>query len=434
MGCQYYDPCHQGATSFTIAMPRLTFGRGCLNELGQRVVNRGLKNVALITDPHLEKGPIVEKAVASLKAAGVKSAVFSDIKIEPTDQCAERCASFLTEAKVDAVVSVGGGSAIDTCKAALILHRQGGRLQRFFAAPVGQGEKVEEPLLPHIACSTTSGTGSECTSMSVIRVGEFNTKFVVASPYLLPVEAIVDPECTDSLPAMAVASTGYDLLCHALECFTARAYTKYPGVEDVASRQLIQGANPWSELIASKALQIVDKYLDRGVNDRSDREANDQLMWGATLAGMAFGNTGTHLAHALSYGITHLMHDITTPDYPVASPFVPHGISVMVLAPSVFSYTAEATPERHLEAAHFLGCKTQDAAADDSGELLSERLISLMKATHAPNGLSGVGFSDQHTQALAESAFRQKRAIANAPRDSNLVDVTNVFSGARSYW
>ena len=270
--------------------------------------------------------------------------------------------------------------------------------------------------------------------MSVIRVNEFNTKFVVASPYLLPVEAIVDPECTDSLPAMAVASTGYDLLCHALECFTARAYTQYPGVEEVASRQLIQGANPWSELVASKALQIVDRYLDRGVNDRSDKEANDQLMWGATLAGMAFGNTGTHLAHALSYGITHLMHDITTPDYAVDSPFVPHGISVMVLAPSVFSYTAEATPDRHLEAAQFLGCETQNASADDSGELLSERLISLMRATHAPNGLSGVGFTDQHTDALAESAFRQKRAIANAPRDSNLVDVTNVFSNAGSYW
>ena len=147
MGCQYYDPCHKGATSFTIAMPRLTFGRGCLNELGQRAANRGFRKVALITDPHLEKGPIVAQAIASLKAAGVESLVFSEIKIEPTDHCVETCAGFLGKADVDAVVSVGGGSAIDTCKAALILHRQGGKLQRFFAPPVGQGEKVEKPLL-----------------------------------------------------------------------------------------------------------------------------------------------------------------------------------------------------------------------------------------------------------------------------------------------
>jgi len=149
---------------------------------------------------------------------------------------------------------------------------------------------------------------------------------------------------------------------------------------------------------------------------------------------MAFGNTGTHLAHALSYGITHLMKDITTTDYNIASPFIPHGISVMVLAPSVFRYTAEATPERHLEAAVFLDHKTTDATPKESGEVLAERLTSLMKTTAGPSGLAELGFTNEQTDQLAESAFRQKRAIGNAPRDSNLVDVTNMFANARSYW
>ena len=434
MGCQHYDPCHGGATSFTIAMPRLTFGRGCLEELGERAANRGLKRVALITDNNLRDGEIVTNARQSLRNASIDSAVFSDIVIEPTDECAERAASFLDKGNFDGVISIGGGSVIDTTKSALVLHSAGGKLLRFFGPPVGDGVAITGPLLPHIACPTTSGTGSECTSMSVIRVASLNTKFVVASPLLLPDEALVDPACTDSLPAMAVASTGYDLTCHALECYTAKAYTKHKKIERVASRQLIQGTNPWSELIASKAMQIADEYLVRGVNDRTDFEANDQLMWGATLAGMAFGNTGTHMAHALSYGITHLMEDITTPDYEVPSPFIPHGVSVILMAPSVFRYTAAGSPERHMQAAGFLGADSKGATPDDAGEVVAGRLVELMKNTGAPNGLKGSGFKENDTQRLAASAFRQKRAIDNAPRESNLTDIENIFSAAKTYW
>ena len=290
------------------------------------------------------------------------------------------------------------------------------------------------PVAPHIACATTSGTGSECTSISVIRVNEFNTKFVIASPHLLPEQAIVDPQCCDSLQGNVVASTGFDLLCHALECYTARAYTKHLQIPDPNARQLIQGANPFSDLSAREALEIVGKYLPRGVADASDHEARDQLMWGATLAGIAFGNSGTHLPHAMSYGVTHLMTDITTDGYPVKSPFVPHGISVVVSAPAIFKYTAAAEPQRHLEGAAYLQADSQGATPDEAGEVLSKRIIELMRATNVPNGLTGVGFDASHVKALAESSFRQQRAIANAPRDSNLVDLENMYSGALSYW
>jgi len=204
MGCQYYDPCEGGATTFTIAMPRLTFGRGCLEEIGQRAANRSLKRVALFTDNGLRDGPLLERATQSLNAAGIEVGVFSDIVVEPTDACAERGAAFLDQGRFDGLVSLGGGSVIDTAKAALLLHQAGGKLLRFFAPPIGQGESITGPLLPHLACPTTSGTGSECTSMSVIRVVEHNTKFVVASPHMVPDEALVDPSCADSLPPMTV--------------------------------------------------------------------------------------------------------------------------------------------------------------------------------------------------------------------------------------
>jgi len=332
------------------------------------------------------------------------------------------------------MVSVGGGSVIDTAKASLVLLAHGGNILDYFAPPVGNGAPIPGTLLSHIACPTTSGTGSECTSISVLRVNELNTKFVVASPYMLPDVAIVDPQVCDSLPSNVVASTGFDLCCHALECYTAKAYTEFTKVDSPDARQYIQGSNPFSEMVAREAMAIVGKYLERGVNDADDKQARDQLMWGATLAGIAFGNSGTHLPHAMSYGVTHLMKDIVTDGYPTTSPFIPHGISVIVTAPSIFKYTAEATPERHMRGAEFLLADAKGATLDDAGEVLAKRLIELMKATHMPNGLTAIGFEDEHVSALAASSVRQGRAIANAPRESNQVDLENMYRGALSHW
>ena len=434
MGCQYFDPTDYGADSFTVAMPRLTFGRGCLTELGARSAARGLKRVALFTDPMLVDGPIVARALDSLRIAGLDVGVFSDIRVEPDDESVARGARFLIDGSFDGAVSVGGGSVMDTCKGALVIHRHGGNVIEYFAPPVGSGKPITGPVLPHLACPTTSGTGSECTSISVIRINELETKFVFASPYILPDEAIVDPACCDSLPSNIVASTGFDLCCHALECYTARAYTRWDKVQDPGKRPLLQGANPFSDLAAREALGIVGKYLERGVSDATDHEARDQLMWGATLAGIAFGNSGTHLPHAMSYGITHLMKDITTKDYAVKAPFIPHGISVIVNAPAIFRYTAEGAPERHLEGADFLLADVYDAGPRDAGEVLANRLVELMKNAGMPNGLQALGFDDSHVSALAASSDRQKRAIGNAPRESNIMDLEGMYRAALSYW
>ena len=434
MGCQYFAPTEQGADSFTVAMPRLTVGRGTLSEVGERTAALGVKRVALFTDPYLLDGPLVAIVKASLTRANIQFAVFSDIRVEPDDDSVERGATFLADASCEAMISVGGGSVIDTAKAALVIHQHGGKPIDYFAPPIGAGKSISGPVLPHIACPTTSGTGSECTSISVLRINELNTKFVIASPCLLPTIAIVDPQVCDSLPANAIASTGFDLCCHALECYTARAYTQHDKIASANARQYIQGANPFSDIAAREAMSIVGEYLERGVNDASDSQARDQLMWGATLAGIAFGNSGTHLPHAMSYGITHLMKDITTEGYPVKTPFVPHGISVIVNAPSIFRYTAKATPARHLEGARYLLADDKGASPEDAGEVLANRLVELMKATQMPNGLSGVGFDASHIEALADSSVRQGRAIANAPRESNLVDLQNMYRGALSYW
>lgn len=433
MGCQYFAPTETGSQSITVAMPKLSFGRGVLQELGQHAKALGLKKVALFSDAYLSSGPLAATAISSLQSAGIEHTLYDEIRIEPCGDSVMLAGKFLQRGSFDGVISLGGGSVIDTAKAALLLQAQGGDINDYFAPPIGAGKALVNPVLPHIACPTTSGTGSECTSLSVIRVNALDCKFVVASPALLPEIALVDPTCCDSLPGNVVASTGFDLCCHALECYTARAYTQLAPVK-LPSRQYIQGANPFSDLAAKEAMSIVGEYLIRGVNDNSDHEARDQLMWGATLAGIAFGNSGTHLPHAMSYGVTHLMNNITTKDYAVKSPFVPHGISVVVNAPSIFSYTAEATPERHLEAATHLGADNTGADQADAGEVLSKRLVGLMRGTHMPNGLTEIGFAPEDAGRLAESSIRQKRAIANAPRESNLQDMETIYERAMRYW
>ncbi len=434
MGCQYFDPCAGGADSFTIAIPKYTFGRGCLAEAGARASALGMSRVGLFTDPFLRDSVYVASVIEALGEAGLDVAVFDEITIEADDASVERGARFVADGSFDGVVSVGGGSVMDTAKASMLygLHPVEDFLD-YFAPPLGGGKPMPQRLLPHIACPTTSGTGSECTSISVLRITDLETKFVLANPVLLAQEALVDPACCDTLPAKVVASTGFDLLCHALECYTAKAYTRWERQPDPRKRPLIQGANPWSDLPAARALDIVGQYLERGVVDADDREARDQLMWGASLAGMAFGNSGTHLGHALSYGVTHLMREVTTDDYPVAAPFIPHGISVILSAPAIFRYTAVAAPERHFEAAQFLRCDLGGATPADAGEALATRLIGLMRKTAVPVGLQAVGFATDDVPALAASSARQVRAINNSPRETNLVDIENIYAAAMHY-
>ena len=432
--CQYFTSSDGGADSFTVEMPRLTFGRGCLSELGERTKAHGVRRAAVFTDRFLNGSRHMDCVRRSLATAGIDHEIFDEVRIEPSDTSIMDAARFLVDGDFDGLVSLGGGSVLDTAKAAMVYARYPASFSAYFAPPIGDGIAVPGPVLPHIACPTTSGTGSEMTGLSVIRLMEHDTKFVLASRYILPDEALIDPACTDTLPSRVMASTGFDLLSHAIECYTSRAYSHWNKVSSPDARPQIQGANPWSDLHAREALRIADEYLVRGITDSEDREARDNLLWGATLAGMAFGNSGTHLPHAFSYGVTNLMRDVVTDDYPVPSPFVPHGISVILTSPAVFRFTAPGAPERHLEAAACLGADTSDATPGDAGEVVAGRIVHLMRVTGLPNGLQGIGFAAGDVDALAGSAIRQHRAVANAPRETSRDDAASIFRNSMSYW
>ena len=414
MTCGHLQAIEAGCeTAFTVDASRVTFGAGCLAEVGARARAAGMTRAALVTDRSLRALPWFEEVAGSLRAAAIDVAVFDEVAIEPTDASFEAAARFATEARVDGYVSLGGGSVIDTAKAANLYATYPAPLRAYVNAPVGDATPIPGALAPHIACPTTSGTGSEVTGIAIFDWLALEAKTGIASPRLRPTEALVDPRVTRTLPAAVVAASGMDVLSHALESFTARPFTARPA----GPRPMSQGANPWSDIGCREALRILGVHLVPAV--QGDDHAREQVMWAATLAGIAFGNSGVHVPHAMAYAVAGRVREFRPAGYPDAV-LVPHGMAVAVNAPSVFRHLAHA---RDREAALLLG-----------GEDLATRVTELMRAIGIPNGIAGVGFTAADIPALVAGTLPQQRLLANAPSPMTSDVLASLFEQALCYW
>ncbi|MDB4931381.1 MAG: alcohol dehydrogenase [Myxococcaceae bacterium] len=431
MSCAHaYLPVDGGEGVFTLGSAEVTFGRGALREVGALVRALGARRVALFTDRVVADLEPVDRVRRSLAAAGVDAAVYADVRVEPTDASFLDAARFAAAGRFDGYVSVGGGSVIDTCKAAALYARWPADFLAYVNAPVGEGRAVPGPLPPHVACPTTSGTGSELTGIAVCDVLALRAKTGIASRWLRPARAVVDPDATRSLPAAVVAASGFDVLCHAIESYTARPYTARGASATPGARPMSQGANPWSDLGSVEALRLGGKYLVRAVHDAADDEAREQMMWAATLAGVAFGNAGVHLPHAMAYAVAGLVRDYHPEGYPAGEPMVPHGVSVVAGAPAAFRFTAALAPERHLAAAALLGADVRGAAAHDAGALLAAALGTLMRAARVPVDLRALGYGEADVDALVGGTIVQARLLDNAPRRATRDELAAVFRDA----
>jgi alcohol dehydrogenase class IV len=432
--CHGYDLAFGGDGVFAIDASSVVFGRGAIAELGDHVRALGGRRVALFTDATLSRLPFVDAARRSLAAAGLDVVVYDTVEVEPTDGSFQAAARFATEGRFDAYVSIGGGSVIDTCKAAALYATYPADFDAYVNRPLGEGREVPGPLPPHIACPTTTGTGSECTGIAIFDDRRRSAKTGIVSRRLRPSLAIIDPQATATLPSTVVAASGFDVISHALESYTARPYTKRPRPATGPVRPQSQGANPWSDIGCREALWVAGKYLVRAVKDASDDEAREGMAWAAALAGIAFGNAGCHLPHAMSYTVSGLVREFKMSGYPQHAPLVPHGVSVVVNAPSVFRALAPTNPARHLAAAGYLGAKTDGATDSDAGEILASELIRLMRATEVPNGVSGIGYGESDIPALVEGSIVQARLVDNAPRPISREDLESLYRGAMRYW
>jgi hydroxyacid-oxoacid transhydrogenase len=421
--------------AFEMATSSIRFGWGATREVGMDLRDLGLRRVLLVTDPTIRRSVPVQTVLESLEGAEVDYAVFDRVRVEPTDESFKEATSFAAEGGFDGFVAVGGGSTIDTAKAAnLYSTYPPGDFLDYVNPPVGRGLPPPGPLKPLIAVPTTAGTGSETTGVAIFDYTPLHAKTGIAHRRLKPALGILDPENTRTMPAEVAASSGLDVLCHAIESYTAIPYSTRPRPERPILRPAYQGSNPISDLWSLEALRLTAEYLPRAVEDPSDDDARAQMLLAASYAGVGFGNAGVHLAHGMSYPVSGMVRNYRPPGYGVDHPLVPHGVSVILNAPAVFRYTAEACPERHLRAAEILGEEVSQANRDDAGKILADRITCLMQRLRIPNGLSAVGYSTSDIPALVEGTLPQHRVTKLAPRPAGPEELAQLFEEALVAW
>jgi alcohol dehydrogenase class IV len=284
----------------------LRIGGGSFAEVAPLLARLQCQRPLIVTDPFLMQNQLAERLEAQIRAAGLRCEIFHDTVADPTTAVVEEGVRVFVKGNHDSLVSLGGGSPIDTAKAIGMLAANGGKVRDY---------KVPRPIPAggpaHIAIPTTAGTGSEVTRFTVITDAETGEKMLLAGDSLLPSAAVVDYELTLTMPARLTADTGTDSLTHAIEAFVSRK------------------ANPFSDVLALAAMKTIWRELPTSVRDPGNLQAREAMMLAATQAGIAFSNSSVALVHGMSRPLGAHFH-------------IPHGLSNAMLLPAVTAFSVEA--------------------------------------------------------------------------------------------
>lgn len=421
-------------TIITWQAPPLRMGVGATEEIGYELSALGVGSAILVTDPNLAAIGLAGRVGELMEQAGIETTIFAEAYVEPTDTSCEEAARKLAGSEADGYVAVGGGSSIDTAKVLNLLRTYpDAPLRDYLNKPVGAGRKIPGALKPLVAVPTTAGSGSECTAMVALGLPDLGIKTGISDLRLRPSAAIVDPLNTLTLPPAVTASSGYDVLTHACESYTARPYDRRPPYPAAAGRPIYIGANPISDIWAEKALDLLGRYFRRAVLNPADLEARIGMSQAAAYAGMGFGNAGTHIPHACAYPIAGSVTDYRPNDYVVDHSLVPHGESVVATAPAAFEFTYPTSPERHLRAAELLGASTAGVTARNGTDLLPQTIIDLLADTGGPRGVGTFGYGVSDIPALVDGAIKQQRLLVGCPRDVGSEELTRIFHASLKY-
>src|SRR3712207_362660 len=266
-----YSPAHPESV-FTYGAPQLKFGTGASDEIGYDLSQTGAKRVLVVTDPGVAATGHPQRVADQMGQFGIEAHVFDGAHVEPTDESLQTAVDWAREnGPWDAIVAVGGGSSIDTAKAVNLLTTNPGELMDYVNKPVGEGRAPVNPLNPLVAVPTTTGTGAESTTICVLDVLALKVKTGISHPRLRPTMAVVDPALTPSQPAGVTAASGMDILCHALESYTARPYTTYDRKRP-EERVPYCGANPIADMWSEKALSLLAESFRPAVREGEDTE------------------------------------------------------------------------------------------------------------------------------------------------------------------
>lgn len=425
-------PPEQAETVFTYAAPRLKFGPGSSGEIGYDLSRLAVRRALVVTDPGLSATGLPQRIAEQMARFGVQAEVYDRSRVEPTDQSLRQAIDWArANGPWDGFVAVGGGSSIDTAKAVDLMLTNPGDLMDYVNVPVGAGVVPTVPLKPLVAVPTTTGTGAESTAVCVMDVLALKVKTGISHAALRPVLAVVDPDLALSQPAGVTAASGMDVLCHALESYTARPYTSYQH-KTPDTRVPYCGANPIGDMWAEKALSLMAESFRQAVHEGGDRTARTGMAMAATFAGMGFGNAGVHIPHANGYPIAGRVRDFHPRGYPPDEPMVPHGMSVALTAPAAFRFTFDACPDRHVRAARLLAPAADPPA--DLRDYLSAVLTDIMKAVDMPAGISAIGYGEGDIDDLVAGAARQQRLLATCPRPVTDDDLAAIFRASLVLW
>lgn len=425
-----------------LAASNLRFGPGSTAEVGKDLAECfKAKRVVVFTDVNIEKLPPMQVLLESLERSNIQFLVYNQVRVEPNDVSFRHAIEFLRNlGAYDAVVALGGGSVIDTAKAANLYASVGTcDFYDYVNPPIGRGLPIPTAtrLAPLIAIPTTAGTGSETTGVAIFDDTPTKSKTGIANRSLKPSLGIVDPENTKTLPERVAVYSGLDVLCHALESYTALPFNQRPRPDSPLLRPAYQGSNPISDVWSIFALESAATHLPRAILDNND-DSRAHMLIASSAAGLGFGNAGVHLCHGMSYPISSQVKSTYVSDYAGTDhAMIPHGLSVIVGAPAVFSFTGVANAERHAKCARILakargfeGGSLNSTKGDYAGCWLADEIRELLQVVNVPLGLKQFGYTETDIKSLVDGTLPQHRVTKISPRKVGRAEIEGLFAAA----
>jgi alcohol dehydrogenase class IV len=369
---------------------RIISGAGSALQLADQCRQLGIARPLLVTDPGLMAIGLVQPVLAALEREGVVAVVFDQVREDPPEATVLAAADLGRSQSVDGVLAVGGGSSMDVAKVVAALLGGSQALAQLYGVGNITGGRLPLVLVP-----TTAGTGSEVTPVAVITTGE-TTKAGVSSPVLLPDVAVLDADLTLGLPAAVTAMTGVDAMVHAIEAYTSR-----------------HQKNPISDNLARQALALLSRNIRTAVRDGGNREARENMLLGACLAGQAFANAPVAAVHALAYPLGGHYH-------------IPHGLSNSL----VLEFNAPSACGLYAELAEIVVGSPVAGSAEAKTSTMIRALRELIDDVALPATLEAAGVDEDKLEMLAEDAMLQQRLLVNNPRDVGYADALAIYRAA----
>lgn len=363
---------------------------GASVRIGELVRSLGCRSIFLVTDIGIVDAGLLEPALENFGNTGVGVTLFTDVVADPPTHVVLAAAKAAKAARVDGVVSIGGGSSMDVAKLVALLVASEERLDDIYGVGNAKG-----PRLPLVLAPTTAGTGSEVTPISIVTTGEGEKKGVV-SPVLLPDWAVLDADLTLGLPQATTAATGIDAMVHAIEAYTSKRLK-----------------NAVSDCLAREALTLLAGNIREVCHNGRNREARQAMLLGSMLAGMAFANAPVAAVHALAYPVGARFH-------------VAHGLSNSLVLPEVIRFNAPVATQLYAELAGIIVPEATGEAATRTAALI-DYFSHLAPDLGLPTRLREVGIKQENIGQLAQDAVKQTRLLVNNPREVTLRDASEIY-------